>query len=453
MKRIAFLFSVLFLLLCAVPLAAMLILGPAEPAANQVLAAAPDLTNQDGSLNGDYLSDLSRYVDQRFGFRQELITLQARMTAAVFRESATDSVILGREGWLFYSDTLADYQGTAPLSDRAVWAAAHVLALMQECAGEAGARFLFVMAPNKNTLYPQYMPPRCAASETRSNWARLKEQLDAQGVAYADLIPVLSAERDPVYYRTDSHWTPYGSALAHDAILNALGAEAALADEAFTVGAHVGDLQEMLYPADPAAENGPVLARERQFTHLGGFRSPEDMTIRTESGGALGSLLMFRDSFGNTLYADMAESFSRACFSRSMPVRMDLLEQTAADTVVMELVERNLSWLATRAPVMAAPRRELPEGAGQGQSVKIQMQESSPLEGLACYTGLLPELDADSPVLVALDGVCYEATPAGLEDGSYTLYAPPARSAAVYARIHGKWVSCSADLCSQLPGQ
>ena len=109
------------------------------------------------------------------------------------------------------------------------------------------------------------------------------------------------------------------------------------------------------------------------------------------------------------------------------------------------------SWLATRAPVMAAPRRELPEGAGQGHSVKIQMQESSPLEGLACYTGLLPELDADSPVLVALDGVCYEATPAGLEDGSYTLYAPPARSAAVYARIHGKWVSCSADLCSQLP--
>lgn len=57
-------------------------------------------------------------------------------TAAVFRESATDSVILGREGWLFYSDTLADYQGTAPLSDRAVWAAAHVLALMQECAAE-----------------------------------------------------------------------------------------------------------------------------------------------------------------------------------------------------------------------------------------------------------------------------------------------------------------------------
>ena len=124
MKRFAMVFVVLFLLLCVTPLAAMVVLGPAEPAANQVLAAAPGLTESDGSLNDAYFSELEDYVDQRFGFRQELITLRAKLTAAVFRESATDSVILGRDGWLFYQETLADYQGMAPLSDRSVWAAA-----------------------------------------------------------------------------------------------------------------------------------------------------------------------------------------------------------------------------------------------------------------------------------------------------------------------------------------
>lgn len=440
MKRIAFLFSVLFLLLCAVPLAAMGILGPAEPAANQVLAAAPELTDRDGSFNADYLSELSQYVDERFGFRQELISLRAGLTAAVFQESATDSVVLGKDGWLFYSDTLADYQGTSPLSDRDLWAAARTLALMQEYADTAGARFLFVMAPNKNTLYPQYMPSRYAASASPSNWERLKGQLDAQGVSYVDLIPVLSAGPEPVYYRTDSHWTPYGSALAHDTILQALGADGTLADETFITGSHVGDLQEMLYPANPAPENSPELARERQFTHLDAFRSPEDMTIRTESGGSMGSLLMFRDSFGNTLYADMAESFSSACFSRSMPVRMDLLEQEAADTVVMELVERNLSWLVTRAPVMAAPKRELPsDAADSGSSLAVTVQENTQLKGLACYTGTVPQLDADSPVLVSLDGVGYEATPAGTEDGSFTLYGPAAQSMFVFYRLDGQW--------------
>ena len=443
MKRFAMVFVVLFLLLCVTPLAAMVVLGPAEAAANQVLAAAPGLTESDGSLNDAYFSELEDYVDQRFGFRQELITLRAKLTAAVFRESATDSVILGRDGWLFYQETLADYQGTAPLSDRSIWAAARTLALLQEQAAERGAEFLFVMAPNKNTLYPQYMPARYTAADTPSNWERLQMQLDIQNVGYVDLIPVLAAEPEPVYYRTDSHWTPYGSALAHDAILAALGVDADLAAEPFVEGEHLGDLQEMLYPADTAPEASPELARPRTFTHLGSFRSPEDLTIRTESDGALGSLLMFRDSFGNTLYADMAESFSRACFSRAMPVRLDLLESESADTLVLELVERNLVRLVTEAPTMEAPQREQPKDAVRtAESVAMTRQDAAQLEGMTRYSGTIAQLDADSPVYVALDGTCYEATPAGAGEGAFTLYAPAASAGEVFYRLEGQWI-CS----------
>ena len=447
MKRLSLFFSLAFLLLCAAPLIALAVLGPAEPAANQTLAAAPRLTEADGGFNGDFLTELAAYVEERFGFRQELITLDARLTAAVFRESATDSVVLGREGWLFYGETLADYQGPAPLSDRELWAAARTLALVQEQAAEAGADFRFVLAPNKNTLYPQYMPARYRASEAPSNWERLREELDRQGVAYVDLIPVLAAEPEPVYYRTDSHWTPYGSALAHDAILASLGVPAGLAEEPFAMGEHLGDLQEMLYPADTTPEASPTLARARAFTHLGAFRSPEDLTIRTESEGPLGSLLMFRDSFGNTLYADLAESFSRACFSRAMPIRLDMLAEEGADTLVLELVERNLARLATEAPVMEAPRRELPADAAQApEAVALACREASPLEGLACYTGTVERLDTDSPVYVALDGVCYEASPAGDGAGAFTLYGPAAQSAAVYYRLDGRWLRADAAL-------
>ena len=157
---------------------------------------------------------------------------------------------------------------------------------------------------------------------------------------------------------------------------------------------------------------------------------------------------MFRDSFGNTLYADLAESFGRSCFSRSMPVRMDLLEQEAAETLVFELVERNLPWLTTRAPVMAAPQRELPATTDQTESVEMRIQTSSPLDGLACYTGTLPAVDPTSPVYVELDGVCYEATPAGSGENAYTLYAPPAQSAALCVQIQGQWQRFEATLQS-----
>ena len=292
------------------------------------------------------------------------------------------------------------------------------------------------MAPNKNSLYPDAMPDRYPRSDTPGNWRRLQVQLEAQGVAYVDLTETLTRE-EPVYYRTDSHWNDYGAALAHDAILEALGETGAAAQEPFTTGTHLGDLNAMLYPTGTETETCPVLDRDRTFTYTAPFRSPEDMTIRTESEGALGSLLMYRDSFGNNLYAPLAESFSNACFSRSMPLQLELLEETQPDLLLFELVERNLSWLCTQPPVLAAPSCEPVEGEPAGASVALTVREAN---GLTCYSGSLEALDWDSPVYLSLDGTYYEATPAGTGDNPFTLYGPKADVVRVYYRSGGQWM-------------
>ena len=439
MKQFYRLFTAVFLLLCLVPLAGLLLLDAQKAAGNQVLAAAPSLTKRDGSWNENILSDVSDFVSDHFAFRQELLTLRARLTASVFGESATDQVILGREGWLFYADTLPDYEGTAPLSERELFAAARTLALVQEYAETRGTAFLFTVAPNKNTLYPSYMPVRYEKTAQSSNWTRLMAQLDAQGVAYVNLLPVLAACDVPVYYRTDSHWNDYGAALASDAIVKALGGAGTLAQEPFTASTHLGDLYEMLYPTVAEAETCPVLARERIFSHVGAFRSPEDMTIRTESGGDLGSLLMFRDSFGNNLYAHLAEAFSACCFSRAMPINLTLLEEENADTLLFELVERNLSWLLTKPPVMEAPIREAVEAEAEGEATAEVSQ--SALDGLCCYQGNIGALDVTSPIYLSLDGVFYEATPAGIGENPFTLYAPSADAVEIYYCQRGVWHS------------
>ena len=180
-----------------------------------------------------------------------------------------------------------------------------------------------------------------------------------------------------------------------------------------------------------------MLDRDRSITYTAPFRSPEDMTIRTESAGALGSLLMYRDSFGNNLYAPLAESFSNACFSRSMPLQLELLEETQPDLLLFELVERNLSWLCTQPPVLAAPSCEPVEGEPAGASVTLTIREAN---GVTCYSGSLEALDWDSPVYLSLDGTCYEATPAGTGDNPFTLYGPKADVVRVYYRSGGRWL-------------
>ena len=155
-KPIKQIICILLLLMCLLPLAVFVIAGPSASGANERLAAKPRLT-AGGRLNFDVLSDTADYFDGHFGLRQELITANAAADAAIFRESATPEVLLGTDGWLYYADTLADYTGADPMTERQLWCAARNLALMQEYAQSQGADFLFVCAPNKNTLYPAHM--------------------------------------------------------------------------------------------------------------------------------------------------------------------------------------------------------------------------------------------------------------------------------------------------------
>ena len=163
------------------------------------------------------------------------------------------------------------------------------------------------------------------------------------------------------YYRTGSHWNGYGSALAHDQILSALGRDSALASEAFTMQPHRGDLFEMLYPASSRTEDGPALAHARSFSYADDFHAADDQRIRTSSA-ASGTLLMFRDSFGSSLAPLLAGNYARVSIVDLRYISTEALGHLPAevqpDTLIVELVERNLCWLCTRPPLLPAPVRE-----------------------------------------------------------------------------------------------
>lgn len=134
-------------------------------------------------------------------------------------------MILGKEGWLFYGETLDDYEGTNSFTCREAWAAAHTLSLMEEYCDSQGTDFLFTIAPNKSSLYGDYMPDRFPASDSLSNAELLARALEEQGVPYLDLFQVLGEQEEVLYRRLDSHWTQRGAGLAGDVLLAACGVE------------------------------------------------------------------------------------------------------------------------------------------------------------------------------------------------------------------------------------
>ncbi|MBO2527570.1 MAG: hypothetical protein CW335_05260 [Clostridiales bacterium] len=428
-KKYGFLiFLGVFLLMCLWPLVGMAITGPSEAAANEILAAPPALQNTGGSFNADFLNDTSDYFADHFASRQELTTVNAKLEAALFGESASEDVILGKDGWLFYQTTLDDYQGQNLLSDREIWAASHSLSLIQEYAQQQNASFLFTVVPNKNSLYPEFMPDRYIRSDAPGNAERLTEALRQADVSVLDLYEVLKTKDLILYQRLDSHWSNLGAALAHDAITDALGKEAECfyQPEQFTaVQDHSADLYQMLYPAGTEKDIQLYPDRQWSFSYDAPIRSVEDQMIRTSCAEHAGKLLMFRDSFGNTLHPFMAESYGAAVFFRAMPYDLSLLDSENADTLVIEIVERNIDWLVQRAPIFPAPVRQIAVPAQSDEEVNVRFSFSEKDLGMLCCQGTIgSKMDIDSPIFLICDGTVFEASPAGSGDQPFTAYLP-----------------------------
>ena len=441
-------FIALILALCMIPSLGMLVSEPEEAGANEVLTRMPELKDAEGNWNTDYLTGLKDYAEDHFFLRQSMISAWSALNVELLRTSISDSVILGRDGWLYYEGSLNDYTGAELLSDRDIWSAARNLALMKEYAESQGARFLFTIAPNKNSLYPERMPSFTVFSGER-NAVRLAAALEEQGVAYLDLFSVIGGEADTLYFTQDSHWNSKGAALGADAINAALGRTSSYYNGPFTAQAvHLSDLYEMLFPTGTWLEDDQVYSGELSFEYEAPIRSPENITIMTAKEGD-GSLLMFRDSFGNLLYPYLANSFGSALFSRSTDYRLDFIAQRSAGYVVVELVERNLNYLVKYVPQMPAPEREAPAASRSGGSVALTTAASSYVPGCVRVSGTLPsEPDTASPICLLTGAGCYEAFQ--LSQGGFSLFVPEQALAAgelsVLFEVNGAWTAVPAVL-------
>ena len=422
------------LILALTPLLGMLVFGPGAALSNERPAAKPQLVKA-GKPNLDVLSETADYLAGGFFLRPQLVTLNSLVQAAVFGESAGGDVVLGTDGWLYYAETLADFQGTSPMTAREIFCAAKNLSLLQEYCEANGTRFMFVCAPNKNTIYPAFMPDQYRKTEAVSDLDRLEAALDRAGVSYCDVRGVLTNREALTYYKTDSHWNGYGSHLAAAEILRALGKGGPNENETLDAKTHAGDLYKMLYPASSKEEAAPALARTRSFSYVSDVRGPDDQFIETQSN-ADGTLFVFRDSFGNALHEDLAEAFGKAAFSRAMPYDASLVE-AMPDVLIAEIAQRNLRWLAQRPPLIAAPERTAPDDPQKASETVSVTVSGSKLEALRCYEGGFSfELPDEARVYFSVDGQWFEA---GLTANGFRLLAPAGEMLRLAAEIDGNW--------------
>ena len=361
MKKLQIFYITAFFVACLVPSLGMAVTKQETSSENRKLAEFPKIKTEEG-INVQWLPEAGEYFQEHFALRNELVTVNALLNGKLLGVSTADGVIQGTDGWLYYKDSLQDYLGEELLSERSLFNIAHTLSMMQEALDKKGIQFLFTIAPNKNSLYGENMPyyDKLKVSGEK-NLKNLQKYLEQEKVSYADLYGMLSEEQEVLYHKRDSHWNNKGASKAAEMLLSSLKKEhTSYEDEAYTVKKDfTGDLDEMLYPLATTPEEEIYYKKQTTFAYVGEVSSNFDPKITTVNPVKSGSLVMFRDSFGNALLPFMADAYASAYFSRGIPYQLSEADEKKADTVIVERAERFLPEMAQSPPVMEAPERKV----------------------------------------------------------------------------------------------
>ena len=175
----------------------------------------------------------------------------------------------GKQGWLFLARELeAFYDQSRPTEFKQAFEA---IVDFHSQLQAAGIELLLVPVPFKSALYAEKLAgvPAAAAwaqgARLDSGLQQLYRRLGAKGVQLVDLLPLFQqqpeSQSDPLYCRTDSHWSGRGLELTSQAIAERIGlqswaqgkAQKKYLQQKFSISLQ-GDLERLARPDHPREE-------------------------------------------------------------------------------------------------------------------------------------------------------------------------------------------------------
>ena len=427
MKNKSIVFIAVCMILCMIPSVGMLFFPTTETTENRAMAEAPRLVTEEGTFNKAVFMDFEDYFNEHMALRNPLVYTDALIQTSIFQESNVSGVIDGTDGWLYYSSTVDDYLGTKIMSDRQLYNLAHNFSVVQEYAQERGIGFALTVAPNKNTLYGEHMPYyKSYVVDSRHNAKLLQPYLAQQEIAYLDLFELFEAQDEVLYLKRDSHWNNKGACLAYNGIMDMLHVshEDYSAAEPKRLYNENGDLNKMLYSFYGTLEENYDYGLADRYAYVNDVKSVEDGWIITENTEATGSLLMFRDSFANTLIPFLSAEFAESYYSKGFPNALERFVETYdPEHIVIEKVERNIAEYLENPPILTPPAAELPTRITIATTdTEILMEDCLNDANYYRISGSVDEkrMQQDSEILVRVDDQLYRAYHTG--ENGYLLY-------------------------------
>ena len=143
-----------------------------------------------------------------------------------------EKALVGLDGWLFYKPGFDDMVSRGSGLLRATNDPVTAIVAWRDALAARGIQLLVMPAPNKESIYPDYLTRRTKPGQTlvSPQTGDLLQRLKSANVECVDLFTLFAHARTnaarvgapPLYLEQDSHWSPAGVALAAQAVAQRL---------------------------------------------------------------------------------------------------------------------------------------------------------------------------------------------------------------------------------------
>jgi alginate O-acetyltransferase complex protein AlgJ len=302
------------------------------------------------------------YFKDQFGLRNEMMKLYNRIKFKI-GDSASKKVAMGKDGWLFLNGETGSipfnkFRNVNLFTEIELRQFARLLTKKYEWLKKRDIQYLFIVAPDKHTIYEEMLPSYITKANKDSALTQLIQYLQKNtDVPFVDLRPILMANKSnpfaPLYYKYDTHWNYYGANFAQyeiakkidELIPNKIVPYLYKPDEFKIMPTDGVDLATLIGLRDETMANHSVSILKQKLCGqviISEFTSkPQSIICRKSTLNGI----IFRDSFFDKLQSYFTRYFKLATYIRNQASISDfehLIKEEKPDIVIEEIVERTL---------------------------------------------------------------------------------------------------------------
>lgn len=278
------------------------------------------------------------FLRDRMGFRKELIRTRNLLKYDLFNVSGSSMVLLGKQDWLYYlsdgSPSVMRRERPFSAENLAYWK--RVLEQRTKWCQQHGIKYVFVVAPDKPSIYPEFLPAGYKPVRPKSRLDQLSAMFDRDSpVRFVNLSKsLLSAKSaNQLYLKTDTHWNQLGAYVGYQQLMSSLrGWVPALKS---TGNTHSDFEMKVCFNGDCVGLLGMFSCKNEMvpsFTNCHATTKPSNLKV-----------LVFHDSFGEGLKPYLSANFNNINWVHQNDLSFDseLVLREHPQILIHEVVERH----------------------------------------------------------------------------------------------------------------